>query len=334
MILKSFLVEKNLSLIENYNLVLISGENIGLKDELKSEIKKRFSNTEQISFDQEEIIKKPDLLDDQLNNKSLFNSKKVIFISEISEKIKKKIDEIIEKPNDDVRIYLFGKAFDRKSELKSLFEKNNTVAIIPCYQDNHRTLSEYLQKKLKGFNGLNQEIINFLIENSGLDRKVISHEIEKIKSLFKDKNIDQEKIINLLNNAYNLDFNNLRDSCLEGNKEKLNKSLGNIALQNEDVYFYLNTLNLRVQKLTQLLDQYKKDKSVDLAINNLKPKIFWKDKPIIMEQIKKWNMKKLEKARQSIIETEIRMKTKMNSYNTIIIKNLLIKLYRLANSTS
>ena len=110
--------------------------------------------------------------------------------------------------------------------------------------------------------------------------------------------------------------------------------MGNIALQNEDVYFYLNTLNLRVQKLTQLLDQYKKDKSVDLAINNLKPKIFWKDKPIIMEQIKKWNMKKLEKARQSIIETEIRMKTKMNSYNTIIIKNLLIKLYRLANSTS
>ena len=42
MILKSFLVEKNLSLIENYNLVLISGENIGLKDELKSEIKKDF----------------------------------------------------------------------------------------------------------------------------------------------------------------------------------------------------------------------------------------------------------------------------------------------------
>ena len=67
-----------------------------------------------------------------------------------------------------MRIYLFGKAFDRKSELKSLFEKNNTVAIIPCYQDNHRTLSEYLQKKLKGYNGLNQEIINFLIENSGL----------------------------------------------------------------------------------------------------------------------------------------------------------------------
>ena len=102
MILKSFLVEKNLSLIENYNLVLISGENIGLKDELKSEIKKRFSNTEQISFDQEEIIKKPDLLDDQLNNKSLFNSKKVIFISEISEKIKKKIGADLSVQKQDV----------------------------------------------------------------------------------------------------------------------------------------------------------------------------------------------------------------------------------------
>ena len=41
MILKSFLVEKNLSLIDSYFITLFYGENIGLKDEIKDEIKKK-----------------------------------------------------------------------------------------------------------------------------------------------------------------------------------------------------------------------------------------------------------------------------------------------------
>ena len=35
MILKSFLVEKNLSIIDEYFVTLFYGENIGLKDEIK-----------------------------------------------------------------------------------------------------------------------------------------------------------------------------------------------------------------------------------------------------------------------------------------------------------
>ena len=49
-----------------------------------------------ISFNQDEILK-DEFLNEQINNVSLFN-KKVIFISEISDKIKKKIEEIIENP--------------------------------------------------------------------------------------------------------------------------------------------------------------------------------------------------------------------------------------------
>ena len=73
---------------------------------------------------------------------------------------------------------------------------------------------------------------------------------------------------------------------------------------------------------------------VELAMDNITPKIFWKDKPNFLKQMTKWNLEKLEIAKKSIIDAEILMKTKFNNYNTIIIKNLLIKLYSLANSTS
>ena len=333
MILKSFLVEKNLSIVDEYFVTLFYGENIGLKDEIKKRIKEKYKNYEQINFNQDEVIKN-EALEEQIYNVSLFSKNKVIFVSEISDKIKKKIIEITEKPQNNIRIFLFAQNLERKSTLRSHFEKNKNAGIIPCYQDNHRTLAEYLRKKLDGFNGINQEIINLLIDNSGFDRKVLSNEIDKIKVLFLDKRIKIEKLESLINNTYNLDFDKLRDSCLEGNKEKLNQNLGNIVLQNEDAYFYLSNLNLRIERLLKLQKQYKIDKNMDVAIENMRPKVFWKDKPIFIKQIGRWNLEKLEKAKKILIDTEIKMKTKLNNYNNTLIKNLLVNLNSIANSTS
>ena len=93
MILKSFIIEKNISTLDKYSLTLIYGENIGLKDDIKIQIKKFFKEYEQISFDQNEILKNEQLLNEQLNNISLFSKKKLIFINEVSDKIKKKLSK-------------------------------------------------------------------------------------------------------------------------------------------------------------------------------------------------------------------------------------------------
>ena len=44
MILKSFIVEKNIALIEKYFISLIYGENIGMKDDIKNGIKNILKN--------------------------------------------------------------------------------------------------------------------------------------------------------------------------------------------------------------------------------------------------------------------------------------------------
>ena len=73
---------------------------------------------------------------------------------------------------------------------------------------------------------------------------------------------------------------------------------------------------------------------MDLAMENMKPKIFWKDKQEFLKQVAIWNQEKLDKAKSILIDTEIKMKTKLNNYNNTLIKNLLINLYRITNSTS
>ena len=57
MILKSYLLEQNISLIDKYFINLIYGENIGMKDDIKGQIKIYFKNHEKILFTQDEILK-------------------------------------------------------------------------------------------------------------------------------------------------------------------------------------------------------------------------------------------------------------------------------------
>ena len=48
MILKSYLVEKDITILDKYFITLIYGENIGMKDDIKNQIKKFFNDYEKI----------------------------------------------------------------------------------------------------------------------------------------------------------------------------------------------------------------------------------------------------------------------------------------------
>ncbi len=334
MILKSYLVEQNISLIDKYFINLIYGENIGMKDDIKDQIKFYFKNHDKIILTQDEILKKKSILHEQVENTSLFSSKKIILINEVTDKIKDIIYDVGQKPKEDLKIFLFAQNLEKKSTLRKDFEKENTQGIIACYQDNERTLGEYTRRKLENYSGVTQQMINFLTKNCNLDRKTLSNEIDKIKCLFIDKKINPDKLPELLNNNNNLDFNSIRDACLSADKVHLNENLGNIVLQNENAYFYLSILSNRIEKLINLNNELKKEKNIEKAIDRMKPPIFWKDKPKFIRQIGKWNSEKLEQARKILFDAEIQLKINTNLNNNILIKNLIVDLYQKASSTS
>ena len=57
MIFKSYLVENDLSLLKDKNIILLYGENTGLKDDLKRNIIENNINREIIKLNQDDILK-------------------------------------------------------------------------------------------------------------------------------------------------------------------------------------------------------------------------------------------------------------------------------------
>ena len=66
-----------------------------------------------------------------------------------------------------------------------------------------------------------------------------------------------------------------------------------------------------MRKATRLLNIYESQDektNLDNLINNYKPPIFWKEKPIVKKQLENWTKSKIEKLIFKINETEIFLK--------------------------
>ena len=151
MIYKSYLVESNIDMLKN-KIALFYGENTGLLDDFKNLIRSK-KKGEILKFTQDDILQEPILFENEIRNMSLFDQNKIFLINEVNDKILNIMQEI-EIENKDVRVFLFAKVLEKKSKLRSLFEKSSNLDIIACYQDNELSLKNIILQNLKNFTTL------------------------------------------------------------------------------------------------------------------------------------------------------------------------------------
>ena len=251
MIYKTYIAEQSLEKI-NKKLFLFYGENFGLKKQFREQIKKENKNAEFIYFTQDEILKNEDIILNEIMNTSLFQKEKVFLINNSNDKLLNFLNSI-ETRLTDKKIYLFSELLDKKSKLRSYFEKSNSSAIIPCYADNINDIKKLILIRLKNFTGLTNEILNSLIENSNLDRVRLNNELDKIETFFTNKRLVGSDINQLLNLDENENFNELRDAVIAGNKTKTNKLLSETFVDDDKTLYYTNSINQRLNKINQIL---------------------------------------------------------------------------------
>ena len=140
MIIKNFELKKLEN--TNINLILLYGENEGFKHEIINNFFTKNFDGEIKKYEEEEVFLNYNEFVSNLLNKSFFNDKKLLILSRTSEKILRLIDELIIKDLKDIKIIINSKSLDKKSKLRSFFEKEKKCACIPFYDDDERTLGQ------------------------------------------------------------------------------------------------------------------------------------------------------------------------------------------------
>ena len=328
MIYKSYLVEQNIKVLKN-NLVLFYGENTGLINDFKDKIIKSFLKCTIIKYNQEDILKNQNLLLNELQNISLFNQQKIFFIRDINDKAFNLIEEIIPDIGEN-KIFLFSDILERKSKLRTFFEKDKKTDIVPCYEDNDLTIKKIISNELKNITGISSQIMNLLKDVCGNDRSKLKNEIEKIKTLFNEKQISFEELNKLLNLEENDDFKLLKNTAISGKKNETNKFLSKTFFENDKLAYYIATINQTFLRLKEV--NKSNNENIEKRIDQLKPQVFWKDKNVFVEQAKLWNTKKINYILNLTYNLEIIAKSNAQIDKKIVLKKLLIDICNLANA--
>jgi len=325
---KSYIFENNIKNLKN-NIVLFYGENLGLKNDFKKKIKTSFIEAEFNNIDQDAILKNEKDFIDSFLNISLFNEQKIYFINQVNDKLFDLI-EYVEKKINNQKIYLFAENLEKKSKIRSYFEKSKDLAVIACYQDNEIGIKKIILERLAEYQGLSTDSLNIIISNTNLDRIKLNNELDKIQSYFINKKIDKSELIKLLNIDENLDFNLLKDSALSGNLKSTNKLLNDTIIENEKIIFYINVFNYRLNKINEILSR--NEKSIEQTIDKMRPPVFWKDKPQLIEQSKKWNKQKINHILEKTYDLELKFKSNANLNKSVLIKKMVVDICNKANA--
>ena len=323
MIIKSYQI-KDININKN-KFILFYGVNEGFKKEEILNLIIEEKNENISKYEEKEVLENSENFLNSIFSKSLFEDKKIIIINQASDKIFNLINEIIEKNIPDISIILNANNLEKKSKLRTFFEKNTETICIAFYADTSTVLLKYAQNiLLKNKIKLSQENLNLIINKCNGDRGVLKNEIEKIRSYgLKGKNITHEEIIKLINLIENYSITELVDNCLAKNIKKTVTILNENNFSKEDSILIIKTFLFKLKKLLKLAKEYSFTKNLSETIQNAKPPIFWKDKEIIRQQIIQWSPKQLSEAIFDL--TELELQAKRNYENAIlIISNFII----------
>ena len=309
MIIKSFEINKiNLDL---NNLFLLYGKNNGFKNEFTKNIIKKKNNV--FNYEEKDILDNKDNFIEDLLTKSLFDDQKIIIIKRSTDKILNIIEDVLSKKIKDI-IILNADNLEKKSKLRSFFEKDKELICVPFYPDNEQTLSKLAYNFFKNKNiAISQANINLIINKCNGDREALLNELNKIEHYVKKgKKISSDEIIKLTNLNENHSVLELVDNCLAKNKKKIIDILNENNFNNEDCIMITRSFLNKSKKILQLSTEFEKNKNIELTISTAKPPIFWKDKEITKKQVRQWKPENIKELIYRLNEIELLIKKNLN----------------------
>ena len=315
MILKSYEINK---IDQNINhLILFYGKNEGLKNEAVRILVKKNDIS---NYEEREILDNENNFIENILSKSLFEQQKFIVIKRSTDKILKVIETLNFKNLQDTTIILNADNLEKKSKLRSFFEKDKKLVCIPFYPDNAQMLSKLTYNFLRERKiSISPSNINIIINKCSGDRETLINELQKIELFNKNgKKINSENISKLINLGENHSISDLVDNCLAQNKRKIISILNENNFSNEDCITIVRSFLIKSKKLLALSKAFETNKNIDLTISSAKPPIFWKEKEITKKQIQKWKPKNIKNLIYTLSETELQIKRNINNSINLI----------------
>jgi len=194
------------------------------------------------------------------------------------------------------------------SALRKLFEGAEIAAALACYEGDARDRIKLAEEEFKAAGiSATRDALQLLATLLAADRAMARQEIEKLVIYAGPKGrLEYDDIAKAIGDSATIDMDAPAWAAGDGNMVALDRSLTRLYSDGMPTIAILRAAMRHFQRLYAVAGS---PDPLPVAMDSLKPPVFWKDKERFASQAGRWRHGQLEKVIQRLAQTEVECKT-------------------------
>ncbi|MEE9434691.1 MAG: DNA polymerase III subunit delta [Sphingorhabdus sp.] len=316
-------------------LVLVFGQDESAISDICSKLSAAIGeDAERVDIDSDQIRKDPALLADEAGSLSLFGSKRYIRLNIRREEGLDAIANLLDAAQDGDVVIASAGNLKKTSKIRKLAEGSPRAITHICYAlDDAKMAPMVMQMAQQAGLKLDRSLALQISRMTGQDRKLAAMEVEKL-ALYYDAEAGDAKAVEpavyTALSAQNDEENvaALINRVMGGELKLLGAELSSARQTGIDAIRIVRALQRRISMLIGLRGKVDGGLPPDSAVNT--PAIFWKEKPAISAQLRRWPSARLARLNGHILDVEKRLMSVKADTGSVILEEELIRISRAA----
>ena len=305
---------------ESFNIFYVFGNNLGLIDICYSKLKKNlevdldnpFSTN---YFDENKLLNDTEAFFDELNSISVLGSRKTIIVDIRQGEKKNEVTKILTEINfseiKEIKLIIVSYFFKQTDALsKKLINIKNTICFT-CYEENEDDVKKNLRKQLININlNLDESQIHELTNKFSKDSKIIQNTFEKIRLQNKDRSMNFEQLLNLIDDNNNETIFEMVNKLMIGAYYESINLLTNFERTNFSSSSILYLIKSKFKLLQKCINMRKNGLTKSEIVNIKSLNIFYKEHSFFFKMLDLWTLGNIDECLYYLFKTELNCKSK------------------------
>jgi DNA polymerase III subunit delta len=314
--------------------VLFYGPDAGLVSERAATLAKRLAEREGgeiIRLDDTDLEDDPDRIAVELQTIAMFGGRKVVRAQAGRRVNANALKGLVEAGKLEGLLIVEASQLRPDEGLRALFEKSAAAAAVACFADEARDLDAMVSSALAAAKlQITPEAKRLLIANLGADRALSRAEVEKLALFVRGKSMIEEADVEAaVGDAAEMALDRIVLAASSGRAADAVRELNRSIAGGESAQAAIAALQRHFLRLHRLRGSYDSGRSLEEAIQSLRPPPHFKQKSALEQQCRAWSLPKLAAALAGIAETAEAARLNSAMEDTLA-EHLLLKLGRLA----
>lgn len=269
---------------------------------------------ERVDIVASELRSDPARLSDEAASISLFGDPRYILVENAGEEVVPAVEALLEAPSAGNPVVILAGALRPTSRLLKLALGDPAALAFASYVPDARE-AERLVLDLSRQHGLvlRSDVARRLAEAAGGNRSLIERELEKYAAFVdaapdRPQPLDHDAVDALGAGDGEGDLSRLVDSVAGGDARMLQAELLRLSSQGVDGIILVRAMLRRMLLLAKLRAEVERGNAVDAVMASQGKALFWKDKPVVSQQLSRWRSDLLAKATARLLDTERQVK--------------------------